>query len=29
VPIDRLRHAVPAFPTRSEVWLYLLQDYWG
>jgi pyruvate/2-oxoglutarate dehydrogenase complex dihydrolipoamide dehydrogenase (E3) component len=29
VPIERLRHAVPAFPTRSEVWLYLLQDYWG
>ncbi|MEU6202600.1 FAD-dependent oxidoreductase, partial [Micromonospora musae] len=23
VPIRRLRHAVPAFPTRSEVWLYL------
>jgi len=29
VPIERLRHAVPAFPSRSEVWLYLLQDYWG
>ncbi|MFL5820975.1 MAG: dihydrolipoyl dehydrogenase family protein [Solirubrobacteraceae bacterium] len=29
VPIERLRHAVPAFPTRSEVWLYLLQDYWN
>jgi pyruvate/2-oxoglutarate dehydrogenase complex dihydrolipoamide dehydrogenase (E3) component len=28
VPIERLRHAVPAFPTRSEVWLYLLQEYW-
>ena len=25
VPIDRLFHAVPAFPTRSEVWLYLLE----
>jgi pyruvate/2-oxoglutarate dehydrogenase complex dihydrolipoamide dehydrogenase (E3) component len=24
VPLDRLRHAVPAFPTRSEVWLPLL-----
>lgn len=21
VPLDTLRHAVPAFPTRSEVWL--------
>jgi dihydrolipoamide dehydrogenase len=25
VPLDRLVHAVPAFPTRSEVWLYLLE----
>jgi len=25
VPISRLAHAVPAFPTRSEVWLYLLE----
>jgi pyruvate/2-oxoglutarate dehydrogenase complex dihydrolipoamide dehydrogenase (E3) component len=25
VPLDRLFHAVPAFPTRSEVWLYLLE----
>jgi dihydrolipoamide dehydrogenase len=25
VPIERLRHAVPAFPTRSEVWLRLLE----
>jgi pyruvate/2-oxoglutarate dehydrogenase complex dihydrolipoamide dehydrogenase (E3) component len=24
VPVARLRHAVPAFPTRSEIWLYLL-----
>src|SRR5918992_3362456 len=24
VPIDRLRHAVPCFPTRSEIWLSLL-----
>ena len=23
VPLDRLAHAVPSFPTRSEVWLYL------
>jgi len=23
VPIDRLRHAVPPFPTRSEIWLAL------
>ncbi|MEX2422313.1 MAG: FAD-dependent oxidoreductase, partial [Actinomycetota bacterium] len=25
VPIERLRHAAPAFPTRSEVWLRLLE----
>jgi pyruvate/2-oxoglutarate dehydrogenase complex dihydrolipoamide dehydrogenase (E3) component len=24
VPIDRLQHAVPAFPTRSEIWINLL-----
>jgi dihydrolipoamide dehydrogenase len=24
VPLSRLRHAVPAFPTRSEVWLKLI-----
>jgi dihydrolipoamide dehydrogenase len=24
VPLDRLRHATPPFPTRSEVWLKLL-----
>ncbi len=27
VPIDRLWHAVPAFPTRSEVWLRLFELY--
>ncbi|MFE5114051.1 dihydrolipoyl dehydrogenase family protein, partial [Streptomyces sp. NPDC056663] len=27
VPIDRLWHAVPAFPTVSEVWLRLLEGY--
>jgi pyruvate/2-oxoglutarate dehydrogenase complex dihydrolipoamide dehydrogenase (E3) component len=27
VPLDVLWHAVPAFPTRSEVWLTLLQKY--
>jgi dihydrolipoamide dehydrogenase len=27
VPLERLRHAVPSFPTRSEVWLYLLEAY--
>ncbi|MFJ8546626.1 dihydrolipoyl dehydrogenase family protein [Streptomyces sp. NPDC093586] len=27
VPIDRLWHAVPAFPTVSEVWLRLLEAY--
>jgi pyruvate/2-oxoglutarate dehydrogenase complex dihydrolipoamide dehydrogenase (E3) component len=26
VPLDLLAHAVPAFPTRSEVWLYLMQQ---
>jgi pyruvate/2-oxoglutarate dehydrogenase complex dihydrolipoamide dehydrogenase (E3) component len=25
VPLDRLRHAVPCFPTRSEIWLALLE----
>lgn len=28
VPMDRLRHAVPAFPTRSEIWLRLA-DAWN
>ncbi|GID28867.1 dihydrolipoyl dehydrogenase family protein [Paractinoplanes brasiliensis] len=27
VPIDRLWHAVPAFPTVSEIWLRLLETY--
>jgi dihydrolipoamide dehydrogenase len=27
VPLERLWHAVPSFPTRSEVWLKLLEDY--
>ncbi|WP_030671262.1 dihydrolipoyl dehydrogenase family protein [Streptomyces sp. NRRL B-1347] len=27
VPLERLRHAVPAFPTVSEVWLRLLEAY--
>jgi len=27
VPLSRLRHAVPAFPTRSEIWLRLLETY--
>ncbi|GAB4100899.1 NAD(P)/FAD-dependent oxidoreductase [Sinomonas halotolerans] len=27
VPLDRLWHAVPAFPTLSEVWLRLLEAY--
>jgi pyruvate/2-oxoglutarate dehydrogenase complex dihydrolipoamide dehydrogenase (E3) component len=26
VTIDRLFHAIPAFPTRSELWLYLLEQ---
>lgn len=25
VPLDRLAHAVPAFPTRSEIWLRLME----
>jgi dihydrolipoamide dehydrogenase len=25
VPLDRLAHAVPCFPTRSEVWLQLIE----
>ena len=25
VPLERLRHAVPPFPTRSEIWLSLLE----
>ncbi len=25
VPVERLRHAVPAFPTRSEVWLNFVE----
>ena len=27
VPLPRLRHAVAAYPTRSEVWLKLLEKY--
>jgi dihydrolipoamide dehydrogenase len=27
VPLDRLWHAVPAFPTMSEIWLRLLETY--
>ena len=26
VPLDRLWHAVPSFPTVSEVWLRLLES---
>jgi pyruvate/2-oxoglutarate dehydrogenase complex dihydrolipoamide dehydrogenase (E3) component len=25
VPVTRLRHAVPPFPTRSEIWLKLVE----
>ena len=25
VPVERLRHATPAFPTRSEIWLKLIE----
>jgi pyruvate/2-oxoglutarate dehydrogenase complex dihydrolipoamide dehydrogenase (E3) component len=27
VPLEKLWHAVPAFPSRSEIWLNLLQEY--
>jgi pyruvate/2-oxoglutarate dehydrogenase complex dihydrolipoamide dehydrogenase (E3) component len=27
VPLERLWHAVPCFPTRSELWLNLLKEY--
>ena len=27
VPLERLWHSVPCFPTRSEVWLRLLEEY--
>jgi hypothetical protein len=26
IPLERLRHATPCFPTRSEIWLSLLGD---
>jgi hypothetical protein len=26
VPLERLRHDVPPFPTRSELWLSLLEQ---
>ncbi len=26
VPLSRLRHAIPSFPTRSEIWLYLFNE---
>ncbi len=29
VPMDKLRHAVPAFPTRSEIWLRLTEAWEG
>jgi dihydrolipoamide dehydrogenase len=25
VPLERIAHAVPCFPSRSELWLYLLE----
>jgi pyruvate/2-oxoglutarate dehydrogenase complex dihydrolipoamide dehydrogenase (E3) component len=28
-PVDRLWHAIPCFPTISEVWLRLLEAYRG
>ena len=29
VPISRLWHAVPSYPTVSEIWLRLLEKYRG
>jgi pyruvate/2-oxoglutarate dehydrogenase complex dihydrolipoamide dehydrogenase (E3) component len=29
VPVDRLWHAVPSYPTISEIWLRLLEAYRG
>ncbi|NGN62435.1 NAD(P)/FAD-dependent oxidoreductase [Streptomyces sp. A7024] len=29
VPVERLWHAVPAYPTISEIWLRLLEEYRG
>jgi pyruvate/2-oxoglutarate dehydrogenase complex dihydrolipoamide dehydrogenase (E3) component len=29
IPLARLRHAVAAYPTRSEIWLKLLEKYEG
>ena len=26
VPLERLAHAIPSFPTRSEVWLNLFEE---
>jgi hypothetical protein len=26
-PLEKLWHAVPTFPTTSEIWLNLLQEY--
>jgi pyruvate/2-oxoglutarate dehydrogenase complex dihydrolipoamide dehydrogenase (E3) component len=27
VPLELLRHAVPSFPTKSEIWLMLIEEY--
>jgi dihydrolipoamide dehydrogenase len=27
IPLDRLWHAVPAYPTMNEIWLRLLETY--
>jgi dihydrolipoamide dehydrogenase len=27
IPLAQLRHAVPTFPTRSEIWLRLIEKY--
>ena len=27
VPLERLWHSIAAYPTRSEIWLKLLEEY--
>jgi dihydrolipoamide dehydrogenase len=27
IPLDRLWHGVPAYPTMNEIWLRLLETY--
>ena len=27
VPLNKLRHSIPAYPTRSEIWLKLIEKF--